>query len=190
MKKNYLRKPMEMQLQSLPENVRFCTRCVNSNQRPRIGFDEEGVCSACNYADTKRTQIDWIARKDELEETCDKYRRNDGWWDILVPGSGGKDSAFVAHLLKEEYGMNPLCVTWAPFQYTEIGRDNFHSFVDSGFTTITGYANGTVHRKLARLAFEEVGDNFLPFIWGQHSFVYHMALRYDINLIFYGEHGE
>jgi len=59
--------------------------------------------------------------------------------------------------------------------------------VDAGFLTIAGYGNGRVHRKLARLAFEEVGDNFLPFTWGQHSFVYHMALRYEIPLVFFGE---
>jgi len=62
--------------------------------------------------------------------------------------------------------------------------------VDAGFLTIAGYGNGRVHRKLARLAFEEVGDNFLPFTWGQHSFVYHMALRYEIPLVFFGELAE
>ena len=190
MEKDSLRKPMERQLDSLPKNVLFCTKCVNSNQRPRIVFDEEGVCGACRFAEKKRNQIDWTARKKELEKLCEKHRRNDGWWDCVVPGSGGKDSAYVAHLLKNEHGMNPLCVTWAPFQYTDIGKENFHAFVDSGFTTITGFANGQVHRKLARLAFEEVGDNFLPFTWGQHSFVYHVALRYDINLVFFGELAE
>ena len=123
MGKDALRKPMERQLEYLPKNVRFCTKCENSNQRPRIVFDEEGVCGACKFAETKRNQIDWKVRKEELEKLCDKHRRKDGWWDCVVPGSGGKDSAFVAHLLKSKYGMNPLCVTWSPCQYTDIGKD-------------------------------------------------------------------
>ena len=29
---------------NLPSEVRFCKGCVISNQRPRIVFDEEGIC--------------------------------------------------------------------------------------------------------------------------------------------------
>lgn len=190
MRKGLLKKPLEGQLGSLPREVKFCKKCVVSNQRPRIVFDDEGVCSACRHAERKRNEIDWAARKKELKKLCDKYRRTDGWWDVVVPGSGGKDSAYVAHALKHEYGMNPLCVTWAPFEYTDIGLENMNSFIGAGFTTIVGHANKKVHRKLARLSFEEVGDNFLPFTMGQFSFVSHMALKYKINLVFYGELGE
>ena len=190
MEKDFFKKPLERQISSLPKEVKFCKKCVVSNQRPRIGFDDKGVCNACNYADAKKDSIDWAARKDQLNRLCDKHRRSDGYWDVMVPGSGGKDSAYVAHLLKDQYGMNPLCVTWAPFKYTDIGFENFANFADSGFTTINAFANGQIHRKLARVAFEEVGDNFLPFTWGQHSFVYHMALRYNIDLVFFGELAE
>ena len=188
---DFFRKPLEKQILSLPKVVKFCKKCVVSNQRPRIVFDEEGVCNGCRHAEhKKRGGIDWAARTEELKRVCDKHRRNDGWWDVVVPGSGGKDSAYVAHLLKHEYGMHPLCVTWAPFKYTDIGFENFINFVDSGFTTINTFANGKVHRKLARVALEEVGDNFLPWSWGVHSFVYHMAIKYGVKLVFYGELGE
>mgnify|MGYP003318508848 CR=1 FL=1 len=36
-------------LQRRPEDPRFCAKCVQSNQRPRIQFDDDGVCSACRY---------------------------------------------------------------------------------------------------------------------------------------------
>lgn len=32
---------------ALPSIVNYCKECVISNQRPRITFDSEGVCSAC-----------------------------------------------------------------------------------------------------------------------------------------------
>ena len=183
-------KILEKQLASQPKDVVFCKRCVVSNQRPRITFDENGVCNACRFADEKEHSIDWKAREGELASLLDKYRRNDGQWDVLVPGSGGKDSNYVAHQLKHKYGMHPLTVTYAPFIYTDIGFKNLYNFVNAGFNNITAYHNGKIHRKLARAAFEEIGDAFLPFIYGQFCFPFHIALRFGIKLVFYGENGE
>ena len=50
---------------NLPEKVIHCSKCVVSNQRPRITFDENGICSACKFALFKRTKIDWKQRKKE-----------------------------------------------------------------------------------------------------------------------------
>ena len=151
-----------------------------SNQRPRIVFDQEGVCSACRYAEEKKRSIDWNKRARELKELCDKHRRSDGRDDILVPGSGGKDSASVAHKLKTWYGMHPLTVTWTPFIYTDIGWENYQNFIASGFTNLLVWPNRRVHRKLARIAFEAVGDVFLPFILGQVFYPFRLALKFDI----------
>ena len=113
----------------MPEEVKYCTKCVNSNQRPRITFDENGVCSACNFADFKNNQIDWDSRREELRTLCDKHRKNDGSYDVIVPCSGGKDGSFVAHQLKYKYDMNPLTVTWSPLKYSNIGRKNLEAFI-------------------------------------------------------------
>ena len=109
---------------NLPLEVKFCKKCTVSNQRPRITFDEHGVCSACNFAEYKRSKIDWDQREKELVDLCDRYRKSNGEYDVIVPCSGGKDGGFVAHQLKYKYGMNPLTVTWAPLKATEIGRKN------------------------------------------------------------------
>ena len=169
--------------------VKFCTRCVISNMRPRITFDSEGVCSACRFAEQK-AQTDWSARERELAKLCDTHRRSTGEFDVIVPVSGGKDGGFVAHKLKHDYGMTPLCVTWAPLMPTDIGRANLDAFVASGFDVIQGRPNGEVTRKLTRLAFEHMGDPFQPFIYGQTNFPLQMAVRYRVPLIFYGEDGE
>ena len=169
--------------------VLFCERCVISNQRPRITFDADGVCSACRFAEEKAA-TDWAARERELSRLCDQQRRGTGEFDILVPVSGGKDGGFVAHKLKHDYGMTPLCVTWAPLMPTEIGRENLDQFVASGFDVIQGRPNGQSARKLARLAFEHMGDPFQPFIYGQTAFPLQMAVHYGIRLIMYGEDGE
>lgn len=186
----------------LPEHVVFCTRCVMSNQRPSsypefkhtedrktptLFIDEDGVCDACRYAD-KKEQVDWQAREQELLKLLDKYRRNDGSYDCLVPGSGGKDSAFQAHVLKARYGMHPLTCTWPPIMYTDIGRQNFSNWLDvGGFDNVSFRPNGRVHALLTRLAIEKLLHPFQPFILGQKNVAPKIALRYGIPLVFYGE---
>jgi N-acetyl sugar amidotransferase len=189
-------------LYGLPRQVLFCRRCVVSNQRPSsvveqkstgkekkptIDFDAEGVCSACRYAEYKASSIDWAEREHKLKELCDRYRSRNGSYDCIVPGSGGKDSAFTAHALKFKYGMNPLTVTWAPHSYTTVGWNNFQSWIHSGLDNILYTPNGKVHRTLTRLAFENLCHPFQPFIIGQRLLGPRIAAMYGVPLIFYGE---
>lgn len=185
----------------LPEEIIFCKKCAISNQRPNsaiefnhtiktkkdtIHFDEEGVCDACRVAEKKK-EIDWKKREKELITLCKRYRKNDGSYDCLVPGSGGKDSFYAAHMLKYKYGMHPLTVTWAPHIYTDWGWKNFESWIHAGFDNILFTPNGKVHRLLTRLAVENIFHPFQPFMIGQKSMPPKMALLYKIPLIFYGE---
>lgn len=183
-------KVLDNQLSQQPKEVVFCKKCVVSNQRPRIIFNKEGVCSACEYAYRKNHVIDWDAHERELRELLDKYRSTDGSYDCIVPASGGKDSGLVAHKLKHDYGMHPLTVTWAPFLYTDVGWKNYLNFVNSGFDNILYNPNGILHRKLARVAFELKGDHWEPFTFGQKAYPFHIAVKHKIPLIFYGENGE
>jgi len=181
---------IDRQFEELSKEVKFCRNCVVSNQRPRTIFNSEGICPACQWAYEKDHEVDWDSREKELEELCDKYRSKDGSFDVVVPGSGGKDSGFVAYQLKHRFGMHPLCVTWAPFEWTDIGWQNLKNFVASGFNNIIGQPDGVLHRKLTRLAFELKGDAWEPFTYGQKAWAYHIAQKFGIKLIFYGENGE
>ncbi len=186
----------------LPEEVVFCSRCVMSNQRPAsypefkntkdrriatLHIDAERICDACRFAELK-DQIDWETRERELVRLLDRYRRTDGHYDCVVPGSGGKDSGYAAHVLKYKYGMHPLTVTWPPILYTETGWQNFRNWIEiGGFDNITFKPNGRVHRLLTRLAIENLLHPFQTFILGQKNLAPKIALRYRIPLIFYGE---
>jgi N-acetyl sugar amidotransferase len=186
----------------LPEEVKFCTRCVISNQRPNsaveydhtsaskkktIAFDAEGVCDACRLAEQKKTTIDWAAREQQLKELCDRHRKNDGSYDCVVPGSGGKDSFYAAHVLRYKYGMHPLTVTWAPHIYTDWGWKNFQAWLHAGFDNYLCTPNGRTHRLLTRLAVENIFHPFQAFIFGQKALAPKMALLHKIPLVFYGE---
>ncbi|HEX8922366.1 MAG TPA: N-acetyl sugar amidotransferase [Pyrinomonadaceae bacterium] len=186
----------------LPEKVVFCNKCVMSNQRPSsypefkhtrdritptLHIGEDGVCDACRYA-VKKEEIDWARREEELHKLLDQYRRNDGEYDCLVPGSGGKDSAYAAHLLKYKYGMHPLTVTWPPILYTDYGLQNFRNWLEvGGFDNITFKPNGRVHRLLTKLSIENLLHPFQSFILGQKSLPPKIAAKHKLPLIFYGE---
>jgi len=150
-------------------------------------FDENGVCDACKYAHEKEHAIDWKAREDGLKELLGKHRSKDGSYDVIVPGSGGKDSSYVAHQLKHVYGMHPLTVTWTPHMYTDIGWKNLQSFIDSGFDNILFRPSGILHKKISRLALELLGDSFEGWAYGAKAFPIHMAVKHLIPLVLYGE---
>ncbi len=107
---------------------------------------------------------------------------------MVVPGSGGKDSAFTAHVLKYKYGMNPLTVTWAPHLYTDIGWKNFQNWMHvGGLDNILFTPNGKLHRHLTKLAFDNLLHPFQPFIVGQRIIGPLIAKRFGIPLVMYGE---
>ena len=117
---------------NLPQKIIFCKKCVLSNQRPAsipefthqknrkgakyLNIDPKtGICDACKVAEQKDSKIDWEAREIELQKLCDKYRSKSKDYDCIVPGSGGKDSVYASHVLKYNYGMNPLTITFPQF---------------------------------------------------------------------------
>ena len=103
------RKDVSQIVRGLPTDVVFCNRCVISNQKPITGLETShgladkkettrfvnGVCDACRWTEQKET-IDWEDRERQLAELCDRHRKSDGNFDVIVPASGGKDSRYVA----------------------------------------------------------------------------------------------
>ena len=186
----------------LPHDIEFCKSCVISNQRPAsavefkhkidskkttMHLDSHGICDACNMAKEKE-EIDWKNREEKLLKLLDKYRRNDGQYDCIVPGSGGKDSAYQAHVLKYKYGMNPLTVTWPPILYTDYGYKNFKNWLDvGGFDNISFNRNGKVMKLLTKLSIENLYHPFQTFILGQKNLGPKLAAKLNIPLVFYGE---
>jgi N-acetyl sugar amidotransferase len=188
---------------NLPAKVFFCKICVMSNQRPSsipefkhtkerkgaqyLHLDNKGICDACNFSIEKK-KINWSIREKELTKLLDKHRKNNGEYDCLVPGSGGKDSVFAAHILKYKYGMHPLTTTWSPILYTDYGYRNYKNWIEvGGFDNITFKQNGKAMKLLTKLAIENLLHPFQTFILGQKNLAPKIANNFGINLVFYGE---
>ena len=186
----------------LPEKVLHCSKCLMTNQKPfsinesknlmsdsknNLKFDANNVCAACLYNEIKK-KIDWEEREEKLLEELSQYRKNDGSYDCIVSGSGGKDSMYQAHILKTKYNMNPLTVTYSPILYTDVGKRNLHNWVNiGGFDNYLFSPNGKITSVLSREAFLNLLHPIQPFKFGIKNFSTKMALKLDIKLVIYGE---
>ena len=170
--------------------MRYCTRCVYPEiAATGIAFDEKGVCSGCNVAEEKET-IDWRARKKILGEILEKYRNKDGSnYDCIIPVSGVKDSHFQTYILREEFGLNPLLVTFNHEFNTKVGIRNLTNMIKKFCCDhIRLTPNPELVKKLARVSLKKMGD----FCWHCHAGIFtfpvQIAVKYKIPLIIYGEH--
>ena len=181
--------PTETEATNTTKVLQRCTNCLMAATRPRITFNDEGVCNACTWAEEKK-KIDWAARQKQLEEVCDRFRGKGDGFDCLVPVSGGKDSSYVAYMMKHELGMNPLCVHIAPPIPMPLGNENLDRFIQSGYDTVVIHPNPVLTRKIGRLTLEKYGQPLMSWMTNVQVAIFKTALAYNIPLIMFGEEGE
>lgn len=100
--------------------LKRCTKCILPETFPFIEFDEKGVCNICNNY-VKKNQPKQI---NELQELVEPYRSKDRQPDCLIPFSGGRDSTYVLHIVKNILKMNPIAFTYDWGMVTDLGRRN------------------------------------------------------------------
>lgn len=173
----------------MKSSIKYCTRCVMPETKPDHYYDEEGVCCACRYYET-RQEVDFKARKQELLTIFDRYRSKNGSnYDCIIPCSGGKDSTYQT-LRALQFGMNPLCVTATTDRLSPIGRRNIENIKKLGVDYIEVSTNPVVRRRLNRLCLEQVGD----ISWPEHLTIFtipvRMAVQLNVPLIIWGENSQ
>lgn len=169
--------------------MRYCKKCVMPDTRPGISFDEEGVCSACR-AYEKRDQIDWDARWREFEKICDKYRGSNGdGYDCAIAVSGGKDSHFQTHLMKNVMHMNPILFSVEDnFTMTEAGKHNIKNLSEEfGCNIISIKPDIRTQKKLMRYMFEKYGKPTWYIDRLIYTYPLKMAIQFGTPLLVYGE---
>ena len=145
----------------------------------------------CKIAEVKFEQgeIEYKKLSKQLEELIESQMSKSDY-DCIVSVSGGKDSYYQVHYVKEVLGLNPLLVTYNGNNYTDIGWKNLwnmrnvfdtdHIIVSPSIKTI---------KKLNKLAFIVMGD----MNWHNHMGIFttapRIAVQQGIPIIFWGEHG-
>jgi N-acetyl sugar amidotransferase len=158
-----------------------------------LEFDEEGVCTGCRVGNTKAeiTADEWRRRKGLLRDILEKYRCRDGsTYDCVIPVSGGKDSYFQTHVIKHEFGLNPLLVTYNGNNYTPAGWRNVHRMKDVfGVDHVFYSPSVELLKKLNRLAFVIMGDMNWHAHVGITTLPVRVAAQFRVPLLIWGEHG-
>ena len=102
------------------KKIKRCSKCVLPETFPFISFNDFGVCNYCeNYKIKNQTQS-----LQNLKSLVEPYKRKDGKLDCLVPFSGGRDSTFVLHFVKNVLKLNPIAYTYDWGMVTDLARRN------------------------------------------------------------------
>jgi N-acetyl sugar amidotransferase len=169
-------------------HLRYCSRCCLPDTTEGIQFDELGICLACRSQEEKM-RIDWDAREKKLRAILDKAKADAGAnYDCIVPVSGGKDSAYQMHILVNVYGMTPLAVTFSHNWWTETGKQNLANMLEALNIDHMMYTpNRGLVNKLAKQSLNLIGDACWHCHAGVYSYPFHVAQKFGIPLMIYGE---
>ena len=102
------------------KELKRCTKCLLPETFPFIQFDEKGVCNYC-HSYKKKNQPKPLS---ELQKLVEPYRKTNGQPEVLIPFSGGRDSTYVLHMVKEELGLNAVAYTYDWGMVTDLARRN------------------------------------------------------------------
>ena len=176
--------------------MKYCARCLYpENAKPTIIFDDEGVCSGCRYHESRdHLEIPWADREEILKQLLadakDLAKQRGNSHDCIIPVGGGKDSCYQVWLMKEKYGMNPLLVTYNHIFNTPAGNRNLSNLVEKSGCDLIRYTAGPDSvRKISRYMLEAVGDLNWHYHAGIRTLPFQIAVKYNIPLIVWGEHG-
>lgn len=169
--------------------MKYCKRCVMPDTRPGIKFSREGVCSAC-LSYEKRKEINWDNRWKEFEQICNKYRGMNGdGYDCAIAVSGGKDSHWQVHLIKDVMHMNPILFSVEDnFPMTDAGVHNLKNLSEEfGCNIISIKPDIRTQKKLMRYMFEMYGKPTWYIDRLIYTYPLNMALKFNTPLLVYGE---
>jgi hypothetical protein len=108
-----------------------CRNCLLPAAVPGADLDASGLCALCrNPRQRDRAAEEALrrAREQDLEHTL-RTTRGAGAYDCVVPLSGGKDSVYLIHKLKHDYGLRVLAHT-TDIDIGEVAWANIRRAVD------------------------------------------------------------
>jgi len=173
------------------KSLKYCNRCVMPETTEGLEFDENGICTACTSSEQKM-HINWKERREILESLIDDAKKNakenDSPYDCIVPISGGKDSTYQLHVLVNVFKLRVLAVTFSHNWYSKIG---FYNLVNCLEEFNVDHIQFTPNRKsvgvAARKSLQAIGDACWHCHSGVGSFPLHIAVKFKIPLLIWGE---
>ena len=173
--------------------IKYCKNCVMPDTKWENKLDETGICTACRFQEVKE-KIDWKKRKEELKQIFEKYKSKDGSnYDCICPVSGGKDSHYITYVVTQEFGLNPLLVSFRPTyrELTDVGRKNLDNLKKAFNVDCLEFSpKPDVYRKMQKVALLELGDASYPAHFSIFTVPVRVAVEKKIPLIIWGENSQ
>ena len=114
-------------------NKLICTRCIYDESIPNISFDGEGVCNYCRQIDALEAEYP-TGREGEakLQKLVDEMKAagRGKKYDAVIGVSGGCDSSYLVHQMKEVYGLRLLAAHFDNTWNSTIATENIHNVLE------------------------------------------------------------
>jgi len=170
--------------------MRYCKRCLYPENHPlNITFDKEGVCSGCRVHEEKDS-LDWQERKGKLEKIFEEFRvKTRNIHDCIIPVSGGRDSHFIVHMVKNVFKMHPMLVNYNQHYNTRMGIRNL-AYLKTllGCDSITSTVSPERVKRITRESIRKRGSMYWHCLAGKTVFPVQAAVKFRIPLIVWGAH--
>jgi N-acetyl sugar amidotransferase len=174
---------------SMPK-MQYCTQCTYPIVAVNLRIGKSGLCSGC-FVHQNKMVLNWLDREKEFEKLMNQYRNSKSEnYDCIIAVGGGKDSHFQTWYVKEKLGLNPLLVTYYTHNYSPTADENLrnmgkrfnvdHYIFTPGYDTI---------KKMNIAGFKKTGDMSWHFHCGAWTIPFQMAVKFNIPIVLYGEHG-
>jgi len=168
--------------------MKICKICIQPNTRPKIFFNEEGICGACIWELYEKPKIDWKKREDELHQIANWAKKTSkSNYDCIIGVSGGKDSTFQALTARDRLGLRCLLVNGEPEGITEIGKQNIENIKNLGFDVISLRPNPQIMKKLVKYDFFKYLNPQKITEYSLWASSYIIANQFEIPLLIQGE---
>jgi N-acetyl sugar amidotransferase len=173
------------------KRMQYCKKCCYPAIAVFVTMEDDGICcSGCRVA-AQKPAIDWQERGELLREILEEHRSKDkSNYDCIIPVSGGKDSYFQTHVIKNVYGMNPLLVTYHGNNYLPEGQYNLDRMREIfGVDHLVFGPSIELLKKFNRAGLLVQGDMNWHSHCGIVTYPIQIAVKFRIPLVIWGEHG-
>jgi N-acetyl sugar amidotransferase len=167
--------------------LKQCGQCLLPETYETIEFDAQGVCNVCRSKEFRDSSIDWTERKQALDRLIEEHRGKYDY-DCIIPFSGGKDSTFTLWYLVNTYKIKPLVVQFDHgFLRDRLQENNTRTLKRLGVDFLSFTPNWNLVKRLMLESLRRKGD----FCWHCHTGIFsypmHIAVKFQVPLVFWGE---
>jgi len=95
-------------------SLRICSHCILPETFPGIKFDDQGICNYCRKEQKAlQKSVEKKAQyRRRLDDLINDIKGKAPLYDAVMAYSGGKDSSYTLKLIKEQYRLKLLAITF------------------------------------------------------------------------------